>query len=206
MRKFVTGLNFSCEATTSLSLNIESNNDDKKRVDGLAPVRSLTNVNWGADDLYWSEPLLAWNRIGLLSEKRRMPAKSLRCDFKQVKFSNGFVTIVGSDLLGTATVETVTNSVILDDPNLEWPSNAVDYFIYFQTDNYTKPFLIVGRTDDVLTYQEDGGQLFDQSGLRWVIRGHPKDEVFNMINYSIHYRMLGQTQHAFQKSETGENA
>lgn len=204
-RKYVTKINVNCESTTNLSLQIVSNNDDDKKIANLSPIRYRGSLLWGDEDVYWGDPGYVWGQAGIINEKRMMPAKSLRCELKSIKFTNAKVAIINSDLLGTANIDAALNTVTLVNlATYDWPTNAVDYYVSFEQDGYVKEYLITARTDDVLTFQDTDNTAQSQNGSKWVIRGYPKDEVLNLLNYCIVYDVFGPTQHSYQNSEAGE--
>lgn len=204
-RKYVTGIFVTCESTTNLSLQLISNNDDDKSILPLAPIRYRGTLTWGDEDVYWGDPALNWNQSGLIHEKRKMPQKSLRCNYKSIKFTNSKVAIISSDTIGTADVNAAAKTVTLSNTvSYDWPTNSIDYYISFEDDGYVNEYLVTARTNDVLTYQDLNGYSHTMIGEKWVLRGYPKDEVLNLLNYSINYELFGMTQHAFQNSESGE--
>jgi hypothetical protein len=213
-RKYVTQVNVTCESSTNLSLLIVSNNDDSRKVADLLPIRYRGNILWGASsnpDVYWGDHQLEWNRQGLISEKRRMPAKNLRCNFKSVKLTNAKVAIINSELLGKASVNSFLKKVTLTEKTTyEWPTNSVGYYIAFENDNYTREYLITGRSQsdlleyDELTYSDPDNLLPDSTNLKWVLRGYPKDEVLNLLNMSIVYDVAGPTLNTYKVADSGE--
>lgn len=210
-RKYVTQINVTCESTTNLSLLIVSNNDDNRRVADLLPIRYRGNIIWGDPDVYWGDPQLEWNRQGLISEKRRMPARSLRCNFKSIKMTNAKVAIVNSDLLGRASVNSFLKKVTLtENITYEWPTNSIGYFISFETDGYTREYLVTAKSQssaleyDELTYSDPDGTLLDATNVKWVLRGYPKDEVLNLLNFSLVYDVSGPTLNTFKAADSGE--
>lgn len=204
-RKWVTGINIVADSVTNLSLQIVSNNDDSKAVGNLSPIRYRGAVIWGDADIYWGDPSIIWNQDGLIAEKRRMPATQLRCSYKIVKFQNAFISIINSDNLGTAAIDAVGKTVTLNNAvGVDWPTNSIDWYIAFDQDNYTREYLITARSDDVLTYQDISNTTTSMAASEWVLRGYPKDEILNLINYSIHYDIIGRTQNVFKNSDSGE--
>lgn len=204
-RKFVPRININCKNVTNLSLQIVSINDDSRRIAELAPIRFRGNITWGDPDVYWGDPSTIWGYAGLVDEQRRFPAKNLRCQYKQVKLTNAKVVIISSDLIGTVTSDRLAKTATLDDPaSFDWPDAMLDYLISFSDDNYTKEFKVVGRTADVLTYEDSAGIAPDVGGLEWVIRGKPKDEVMQLTSYAMSYRVFGKTSPLFRSSATGE--
>ena len=205
LRKYVTGVNVVADSVTNLALQITSNNDDDKSVAELLPIRYRGNVTWGDPDLYWGDGTVPWNQDGLLIEKRRMPAKNLRCSYKSVAFTNAYITLFTSDVLGTADVDAnaktvaLTNAVVVD-----WPANSVDWYISFASDGYTNDYLITTRNDDVLVYADPLSQSVSATASKWEIKGYPKGEILNLLNYALHYEIFGQTQGVFNKADTGD--
>ena len=202
-RKYVPSMNMTAESSTNLSLQITSNNDDQKSLVDLSPVRYRGSILWGDPDIYWSDSSLIWGQQGLISEKRRFPAKNMRCLYKGLKFTNAKVVIISSDGLSVATVNASAKTVTLPG-SFEWPTYAVDYMIAFEADGFVNEFTITARTVSTLTYSDATNITASAASARWVIRGYPKNEVLNLINYSIHYNMFGPTQDVFNKTDTGE--
>lgn len=204
-RKYVTAVNVTCESSTNLSLDIISSNDDNRVVATLLPIRYRGNVTWGEEDIYWGDPILEWNRQGLISEKRRMPAKSLRCNYKSIKLANAKVAILNSDKIGTVAINSVAKTATLTNTGtFDWPSNAVDYFLAFIADNYVTEYKVIARTDDVLTFEDPDDKSVSAVGQDWVLRGYPKGEVLNLLNYSLNYEISGPTLGVYNNSDSGE--
>lgn len=204
-RKFVLGASVTCESATNLSLQIVSNNDDGRIVAPLAPIRYRGNISWGEVDVYWGDPGIPWNQRGLISEKRRMPAKSLRCVYKALAFTNANVPIVNSDFLGTVTSNNAASTATLTNSGtVDWPGNSVGYYIHFETDNYARGYKILSRTDDVLTFSDTLSTAPTAVGLKWMLIGTPKGEVLNLLNLSINYEVAGPTLHVYTNAESGE--
>lgn len=203
-RKWVTGVNIMAENETNLSLQIISNNDKGRKRMNLAPVRFRGNLIWGEDDVFWGDANLIWNYSGLISEKRRMPAGHLRLDYKQIELVNAKVAIFNSDILGTCDVNQTLKTALLNNGSQEWPSAALDYFISFEQDNYTREYTITDRTDDTLTFTDPQNRVQDRLAQKWVIRGYPRNEVLNLIAFDLHFDVFGQTQDQYRNSTSGE--
>ena len=203
-RKWVTGMNLVAENETNLSLSIVSNNDKSRRVVPLAPVRFRGNLVWGDPDVFWGDPNIVWNYSGLISEKRRMPSGSLRCDYKQIELTNAKVALFSSDLLGTCDVNATLKTATLNTGTQEWPVVAEDYFISFEADGYVQEFTITARTDDVITFSDVQNKTITRTGQKFVIRGYPRNEVLFLIGFTIHYEMFGKTQNVYRGSDSGE--
>lgn len=205
VRKFVPRVTVVAEDSTNLSLQIVSINDDGRKEANLLPIRYRGNLTWGDPDIYWGDISFEWNKQGLIDELRRFPAENLRCNYKQVRLTNAMVAIVSSDLLGTVDIDAVAKTATLDEAaTKDWPSNAVDYYISFEADNYVREYLITARTNDVLTYDDPSGASASALDQKWVVRGIPKNEVLNLIAYAIDYEIYGQTQNVFKTAGTGE--
>lgn len=204
-RKFVPRITINCMNQTNLSLSIVSINDNGRRVAALKPIRFRGNMTWGSSDVYWGDPSLIWGSYGVIDEQRRFPAKSLRCQYKQIQITNAKVAILSSDLVGTVTVNAVTKLATLDNTvDYDWPEKAIDYYLAFANDGYVNEFLVTARTDDVLTFTDPYGVAPTQAGLSFVLRGYPKGEIMQLIGYSIDYALFGKTSVMFRSSQTGE--
>ena len=202
MRKWITRINAILQNETNLSLGIESINDDGRRLADLAPIRFRGNVTWGDDDEVWGNTDTIWNYDGFIDEFRRFPAKNIRCNYKQVRLKNGFVTIYNSDTYSEGTVDSTLKTVTL--LSGEWPTKSFDYEIFFDSDNYSCGFKITNLSTNVLTYLDASNETV--AGQRkWVIRGFPKGEVFSLVAYVLHYAIMSKTHEGFRSSGTGNN-
>jgi hypothetical protein len=201
MRKWVTRINLTCKNETNLSLAIQSINDDGRKVGELKPIRFRGNLTWGDPDAVWGDDSFIWNFDGFIDEFRRFPSGNLRCNYKQVKLTNAFINIFNSDTYGQGTVDNSLKTVNLSG---DWPSSAVNYQIFFESDNYSRGYDITGISGTQLTYS-DAGNLSPNGQYKWIIRGFPKGEVFRLISYCLHYAIIGKTQQGFRSSGTGAN-
>lgn len=204
-RKYVTSINVCCDSTTNLSLQIISNNDNGRILGNLLPIRYRGNIVWGDPNIYWGDVTLFWNRQGLIDQKRRMPYYSLRCNFKSIRMTNSKCVILSSDKIGTATVDSTALTVTLtNSATFNWPTNSVGYFISFESDGYVLEYPITVRTADVLTYTDTNITSSNAVNSGWVIRGYPRGEVLNLINYSIIYEIFGPTMTTYKTADSGE--
>jgi hypothetical protein len=203
-RKYVTKIILTCKNRTNISTQIISNNDDNKKIAKLSPIRFRGNLTWGDPLPVWGDPDLVWNFDGIIEEQRRFPAKSLRCSYKQIQITNAYVNIYNSDSLGTVTTDATSKVVTLTDAlTLDWPAYLVDYFISFEDDNYTNEFLITAQTADTLTYQDPLSLTTSGANKKWVIKGVPKDEIINILSYTLEYQVFGITQQPYRTSNAG---
>jgi hypothetical protein len=204
-RKWVPSVSVVCKNDTNLSLQVRSINDDGRRTGDLKPIRFRGNVVWGEADIYWGDPDVIWNYQGLIDETRRMPSQHLRCEYKQIQLTNAQVAIVSSDTIGEVIVSnSASTAILIDAASFSWPSSSVDYYIAFETDDYTKEYLVTARTDDTLTFSDSDSTAPDIATSKWVLRGTPKGEVLHLISYTINYAIFGQTQQAYRSGNTGE--
>lgn len=194
MRKWVTRIVATASNETNLSLQINSINDNGRKTASLKPIVFKNAVIWGDEDLTWGDDQLFWNYEGLIEEQRRFPAKGIRCSYKQIQFTNAEVEITSSDLDGNAVVNSVAKTATLVDlADKDWVKNAVDYYLSFANDNYTRKFLVTARTSDVLTF-EDAANFAPNGTYAWKLTGMPKNQVLNLLSYCLHYAVLGKTQ------------
>jgi hypothetical protein len=206
VRKWVTRISLVAKNETNVSLQINSNNDDNRKTKALVPIRFRGNVVWGDELVTWGDITLVWNYDGLIEEWRRFPAGVLRCSYKQIEITNAYVIVANSDTQGTATLNNTAKTVYLDGaPTTTWNTDLIDYYISFESDGYTKQFLITDRTDDTLTVSDASNQM-PTGTQQWVISGYPRGEVMHLLGYTLHYAPLGKTQEAFSSSKTGANA
>lgn len=207
VRKWVTGVVFKAENKSNLSVQITSNNDDTSSFRQLKEIRFRDNCVWGDPERVWGEDSIQWGFTGLIIEKRRMPAGTLRCSYKQILITNAFTNIYKSDTYSTASVDSTTKIATLTDPStFDFPSDLVGYSVTFDTDSYVGNYLITSQTSDTITYQ-DALNATTTGTKKWLIRGYPKQEVLSLLSYTLFYTPLTTTQHAYSKSTsyTGDN-
>ena len=201
LRKWVTRLYLTAVNRTNVTIAMKAINDDGKLERVMTPIRYRKNFVWGDPEFVWGEEDFVWNAAGLIQESRRLPRRGLRCSYLQLEFTNAFGVITTSDSLGTATVS--GNTATLDVASVNWPSNSVDYFIAFESDNYTQEYLIEQRTDDTITFLDTGGNA-PLGSQNWVIRGIRKGEVLNLLSYTLLYAPVSQSATMFEAGQSGE--
>jgi len=205
VRKMVTRCTVTAESETNLSLQVVSINDNGRKEANLAPIRYRGNIVWGAPDIYWGDSVLEWNKQGFIDEQRRFPANNIRCNYKQIRLENAKLAIISSDKIGTADINAVTKTVNLNNAvNTDWPTNSIDYFIAFEADGYIEEYLITGRTDDTLTYADPAVRSTTATSSGWILRGYPKNEILNLVSFTLHYEVFGRTQGVFTTAGSGE--
>ncbi len=205
-RKWVPKIVLYAKNVSNVSIGINSYNDDSTVPAALKEVRQITTVLWEDNDLYWGDPNCIWNYTALIKAGRNFPAGGLRCDYKQIQFTNAFTIIQNSDSLGTADVDSFAKTVVLNTnpPNI-WTRYAIDYYISFVSDNYTQNFLIKTRTDSTLTYFDAGGASVTALATKWIIRGYRRNDVLSIVNYTMSYAIMSDTQDKYSLSNTGGN-
>lgn len=204
-RKWVPRVLLSCGNRTNLSLAISSSNDNGRVTGDLKPIRYRNNITWGDTLPLWGDPSALWNSQGLIEQWRRFPAEGLRCNYKQLILTNDLSNIVDSDLLGTATVDSGSTTATLGG-SFEWLPEIVDYYIFFEHDDYTTGFLITARTATTITYSTAGGGTPPNSGTyNWVIKGQPKGEVLELNGYVLHWAYISKSHTPFSASSLGSN-
>jgi hypothetical protein len=190
IRKWVPGINVVAGDDTNVSIQVFSINDDSGDERALTEIKLNSKITWGDSEIIWGDPDLIWNDSGLLEEKRTFPARGLRCLYKQVVITNAFTITGKSDLLGTATVDPVGKTALLDlAPTFKWPDFALDYSLYFGVDNYSKGYLVTARSDDTLTFA-DPNSTSPSGSQKWILRGFRKGELLSLVSYTISYKAI----------------
>lgn len=192
-RKFVPRILISADNSTNLSLAIGSSNDNDRIKGTLKPITYKNAISWGESLPVWGDPSALWNVQGLIEEWRRFPAGGLRCNYKQVSFTNAKVALIDSTLLGSATVNALAKTATLNG-TFTWLPNAVDYFISFSHDGYAREFKITAQTPTTLTYEDTtnvGPSI--STNYEWKITGYPKGEVLILNGYVIHWQLISKS-------------
>jgi len=194
---------------TNLSAGINSINDDGRQNQSLTEIRYTSNVTWGDPDVTWGQTPIIWNAQGLIEALRHFPAKGLRCDYKQIEITNSYTIVANSDVLSQATVNQTTKTLTLTNSNSAWPVDAVDYFVSFENDNYTKQFQVSARGSATqITFLDSGNVCPNNGTYKWLLKGYWKNQAIGILYYVIHYKMLTPSQTPFhnQSTVTGSNS
>ena len=201
-RKYHPLVSVVCEATTNLSLQITANSDSGRVQADLKPIRTRSTIIWGTSGIYWGSPGIYWNsRGGVVHQKRRMPAGSLRSTYMSLSFTNAKVAIISSDVLGLVDVDGGLNTATLTTGGLNFSTSLIAYSIYFSSDGYVTEYPITGVTGNEIEFT---GTVASVTGESWVIRGYPRGEVLNLLSATINYEMFGPTQSTYTNSQSGE--
>ena len=203
VRKWVPKMLLSMQNVTNVSVQIRSINDDSSAAVDLLEIRYRGNVLWGDPEPVWGEDTPLWSYFNLIEEMRRFPAKSLRCSFKQIEITQAFTNIYNSDTYGTGTVASGAKTVTIAGT---WPLDIVDYYITFETDGYEKEYQITTRNSGTtLTYLDPASSQPSGSGVKWLIRGYPKGEIFNILSYILYYAPLTDQSYKTYRTEQDSN-
>lgn len=203
IRKWGPKVTLNADNQTSLSVSMYSHNDMTGEFVELKEIRYRGSVAWGDDTIVWGDADLRWNYLPVIRGWRRIPARSLRFIYKQVKFTNAYTIVDKSDDCGTATFSGAANTAVLDSTNT-WVSDAVDYYISTEYDLYDEQFLVTARTNTTLTLQDTNNHI-PTGSKKWLLKGYKKGEVLSIISYIIDFSMLTLTGGAYD-GDSGENA
>jgi hypothetical protein len=187
VRKWVPKMLLSMQNETDVSVQISSINDNSTESNNLSEIRVRGNLLWG--DIYsiWGSATPNWNDNSLIEQMRRFPAGGLRCSFKQIQITQSYTNIYNSDTFGTANTNSSTKVATIVN---NWPADSVDYYISFDSDNYVKQYLVTAITTTQLTYLDPATTQPTQSNVKWLIKGYPKGEIFNILSYIVYYAPL----------------
>lgn len=206
VRKWVPKMLLSMQNETDVSVQISSINDNSTESDNLLEIRVRGNLLWG--DIYsiWGSATPNWNDNSLIEQMRRFPAGGLRCSFKQIQITQSYTNIYNSDTFGTANTNSSTKVATIVN---NWPTDSVDYYISFDSDNYVKQYLVTAISSTQLTYLDPATTQPTQANVKWLIRGYPKGEIFNILSYIVYYAPLTDQSYKTYRTEqdsTGGNS
>lgn len=205
-RKFVPRVILTCENITNLSTQLVSITDIGSRERDIPLIRWRGNFIWGDPLFTWGADEFTWGTPGFIEQMRRFSGDDLRCTYKQIQAKNGFVVITESDGFDTATVDSTTKAITLDNPGSNnWPEEMGGYSIYFEDDGYTRGYEIITEGTDTLVVSDSGNNLVDGSGKKWEIRGYAKNEVIRVLGITMLFAPLGQRQTDYDPSSLGGN-
>jgi len=203
-RKWVPRILVSADNSTNLSLAIHSSNDNNRVQGDLKPIIYRNSIQWGDNLPVWDDPTAQWNAQGLIEEWRRFPAGGLRCNYKQITFTNALIKLVDSDLLGTATINPIAKSATLGG-SFTWLSDIADYFLYFENDNYTRSFKVLSQTPTTVIYEDIGSNSPVAGTYKWVLKGKPKGEILTLNGFVVHFAMISKSHTPFSSASVGGN-
>lgn len=188
------------------SIQVTSVDDDGRRERDLKIIRWRRNFVWGDPNFVWGNTDCKWNAIGIIEQWRRFPARGLRVSFMRIRITNGYSVISNSDTLGTAVFSnsaktaTLTNAATKD-----WPTDAVDYYISTEDDDYVQQYKVIVRADDTLTVIDSEDSL-PTGTKKWLLKGYRKGEPLNLLGYVIHISNIDRNQMTFETGDDGANA
>lgn len=189
-KKWVPKMLVSFENTSSVSLQIYSNNDNGGNFKPLKAIDSRGYVAWGDYALVWGDSNFQWNYTAIITVKRSFPKGGLRLFYKQIRLTNSYAVIETSTGLEAATFNGAANTATL--PTLQWPVDVLDYFISTSADNYSTQFKITNRTASVIT-ATDVDNVIPTGSYAWKIQGYRRDEVVRVIAYALDYAPTAQS-------------
>ena len=199
LRKWVAKILINANNKSSLSLSIQSSNDNDKVFKKLKSVIRGGSIIWDDATVIWGDTLLRWNYTPTISAWRRFVAKGLRCQYKQIRFTNDYIEILNSDTTGPISINSSTKEISIDSyPSKSWKENIEEYFISFSNDSYVKEYKILSVTPETITVEDGSNTLVDYTNLAWKIRGYRKGESFSLIDYVINYDLMTETQSAYR--------
>lgn len=206
IRKWAGSMLLSVKSRSNVSVQPGSNNDDGSSFRELKPLIDYSQPVWGDPAVLWGDASIRWNYVTLVQQKRRFTAGELRCNYKQIQFTNAYANIWNSDRFERATVDPSTHTATL--PTLEWTTDIIDYYISFEDDNYEEQYLITAVSGDTLTYTLDvpTAQTDPSAGAKkWLIRGYAKGHVLHLLGYTIYFSPFTRSFKPYQ-GEVGGNA
>lgn len=193
LRKWVSKILAKFENRGNLTLLIRSINDQASSL-----IRDLKSIRFRGE------------YGGLIKESRTFPTSTspgtgfqgLRCHEKQVQIEPAEEVLYRSD--DYALANKGDGSVTIADGN--WPSpdgSLVDFYIYFDIDNYQTGWLITGITSATELAITSGSPT--ANGVKWYIKGKPKDESPQIDCLTLLYEPL-EAQPMPPSGESGGNA
>lgn len=202
IRKWVPKMLLTLQNQTNVSVQVYSINDNTGNEIPLYPIRYTDNVLWGDPSPIWGNSTPQWNYYNLIEQILRFPARGLRCSYKAIKITNAYTIIYNSDSTSTADVDNVLKTATLTNVLISWPTDVVDYYISFASDNYTQDYLITSiNSATEITYQDTGNTSPNALGEKWVIRGFPKNQILNILSYVIYFAPLTDQTYKTYRSE-----
>jgi len=212
VRKYVTSLAVKLKKKTDITLGVNSDNDLGRVTSSLKTiVVQGINFQWGDPLFVWGSLNCMWNNTAnsIESFRRRFASRGLRCENKQIQFTNAKVAILNSDTADVADINAAANTLTLPaSPDVPWRDEFLGYFLAFEQDNFVKEFEVSEVTSTlILTFLDPDNFLFDKTGSKWVLRAKPKGEVFELSSFKIFFNPLtNNSRNQFPGGTEGENS
>lgn len=211
LRKYFTRVDAQFQQFTNLSLQIVSDSDKGRIESDLPIIRSRKLTDWGDSKLDWISSVYTAKPGDVIDEFRRFKGDgSLRSNYRAIEFKNAYCVIVKSDDMGLLSISSVSANVwaltLANAPTRKWPLYSVDYYVRIAGVDYP----VTVRTSDAVVRVSDSGltPLSVQVGVEWEMWGYPKNEKAHIIQFSVSYEPLGETQKDYQgvtSTDGGEN-
>jgi hypothetical protein len=194
------------DVDASIAIQPYSENDDNDYLQEMREIFSSAFYRWGTPEVSYGDPRLWRRRQKIVDEIRRFPRNGLRCEYKQVHLRSGFVYFYNSDSYGDVTSKTYNGTTKQTAVTLaiDWPDDLYNAWLFEDVDG------VISETGyKVLSQSTNTIQLLgDYSGTTnnaWVLQLYPVNNYLNLIEYSLYYEVLGQSQSSFV-STPGANA
>jgi hypothetical protein len=189
------------DVSARIAIQAYSENDDNNYLQEMRVIYSTAFYRWGTPEISYGDPRLWRRRQQIVDETRRFPKNNLRCEYKQVHLRAGFVNILNSDIYGDIVSKvyngtTKTTAVTLA---VDWADDLYNSWLY--PEGGTTGYKVIAQSGTTVTV------LGDYSGTttnEWVMKSYPVDNYLNLIEYSLYYEVLSNTQSSY-RSEPGGN-
>jgi len=200
VKKWVPRYQVNANSESSLSLQIQSSNDNSGVFIDLKAVIDEGNLTWDDPTLIWGDSTLRWNFAPTISQWRRFSSEGgLRCQYKTIRLTNAFRSIDDSVSAGPATVDAANRTVTLNNfPARDWIFDIEEYFISFENDDFNNQFRILSVESGVLTVDDQFLRLVDNPAAEWRVQGYKKGELFDLIDYTIEWAPMTMSYQTFQ--------
>ena len=209
VRKWANQVLLMVKSESNVSIFPQSKNDDASAYKDMKELKDESHIVWGDPSVIWGEttntltgaPL--WDYVTLVQQKRRFPRGGMRCNYKQIRFTNAYTNIWDSDRFESAVVTPTTATMT----NFDWTMDVVDYYISFDTDDYTEQYLITSISGGVLTFEVGTQQATPTAGTKkWLIKGHAKGHLLHLLGYIVYFTPLSKSFTPYQAGSLGGNA
>lgn len=202
VRKWVPFMTLNANNVADLHLSIFSSNDNvgegfEKQ---LKDVQYKGRFEWGNPSLGWGEDVIL-NVFPVITAKRRFPKGGIRCNYRQIRFTNGKRMITESEINGTAMVDNALKKVTPTTyPTYAWPTNLYSVELSFGHDDFKEHYTVIDIAPDEIEVENPLTTL-PSGEQEWRLYAYPTDEIFNLISYTIWYANSGPTQEAFRSQK-----
>lgn len=186
---------------SNITVQVQGENDSNLNPQDLAEINIKQYLQWGQAGIVYGDPALWQLQQKLVDQKRRFPANSLRCGFKQIHFKNCYINLNNSDTAGEAAVAGIGEMRTLTLTGIGagmWAGDVVDYYITFEESSYETTYKVLSRDSASQITIADPTDSISLGDKKWLLQGIRKGDIISLLEYTLDFQHIGDSQQPYQ--------